>query len=505
MNKALSLLYKIPGSLLLGCIVALGLMQNDPWLKRRIEQMLVASVSELVKEPFHVTVTGIDLLRGKIISEHISVSCSKGEWAFQCPEMHFELSWLSWFKGKGFDTTMTLYNPTVFTQYDRSFAVEQPFNALVNAPIVLPVNLVSCAAKQGTVTIVTDLGELAVHCDSTTSIEPQMVLTKIICTDGQAVKNDSHTLFAQDITGKMSIDVPRTGEPYKLVLHLSCMRHHRVERPYQLYYGFADNKGKFTFRSDDGSCSIEADDITYGATTKADLTVMGTLGELASLVVNDEQVGDAQGKGSFKGELELTDTGYTYQGQSAMTDASYKGVEVSQAALLVKGDQRGLDAQIKNMTTNGMELQGKCKLQFGKGLSGALSLIKPYEGLPYGNLEKARADFEYTQERFTATVKTRGQFIEGASVPLKGSITTDFKTAKAQGTFAGNPFVVVGEVAPFKLTKVSLQDPLHMTRVDLSQNEGILQGTIDSLLIKKILQALTGYQLHGDANAQIKT
>ena len=74
MNKLLALLVKVPSSLLLGCVVALGLMQNDPWLKTRIERLMVQSVTDLVGESFHMTVSGIDLLRGKIVMENVSIS-----------------------------------------------------------------------------------------------------------------------------------------------------------------------------------------------------------------------------------------------------------------------------------------------------------------------------------------------------------------------------------------------------------------------------------------------
>ncbi len=62
MNKLLALLLKVPSSLALGCVIALGLMQNDPWLKTRIERFMVQSATELIGESFHVTVSGIDLL-----------------------------------------------------------------------------------------------------------------------------------------------------------------------------------------------------------------------------------------------------------------------------------------------------------------------------------------------------------------------------------------------------------------------------------------------------------
>ncbi len=69
----------------------------------------------------------------------------------------------------------------------------------------------------------------------------------------------------------------------------------------------------------------------------------------------------------------------------------------------------------------------------------------------------------------------------------------------------GNPVHVTADVSPLKLRGVSLQDPLHMTRLDLKESDGVLQGTIDSALIKKVLAAVTGHQLSGDAHAQIKT
>lgn len=504
MNKLVSLLLKVPSSLLLGCVVALGLMQNDPWLKTRIEHLLVKSVTDLVGEPFHVTVSGIDLLRGKIVIENVSVSSSHGDWAFQCPEVHMDLSWLSWFKGKGFDMGLTMYHPTIFTQYEKGFALEKPFYALVYAPIVLPVNLVSCATDNGMVTIATSLGEISVHCASRTSIEPRMVSTKIRCTDGQVLKESNHTLFANQLTGTMTIEVPRIEEPYSLVLKLSCMRHLGEEKPYQFYYRYKDNLGKITLRAEDGSCAVEADDIIYGVTTKSKLNASGVLGELASLLMDDEQVYSASGTGTFVGEIELTDKGYTYAGDASVADGVYKGVAVSEATVTVEGDEKGLDASIKRVVIAGMFLQGKLTMQFYKGMSGVLSLLQPYEGLPHCTLEKGRAKFDYDGNRLKADIKTRGVFIEGAQVPLKGSITTDFKTAKAQGTFAGNPFTLTGEVAPLKLTSVSLQDPLHMTRVDLKQENGKLQGTIDSALIKRILNAVTGHQLSGEAHAQIK-
>ena len=483
-------------------------MQNDPWLKARIEQLMVQSITDLVGEPFHLTVSAIDLLRGKIVLENISISSSKGEWAFQCPEMHINLSLFSWFKGKGFDTSLIFHRPTVFTQYEKGFALDKPFYALVYAPIVLPVNLVHCAADNAAITIASEAGELSVRCTSMTSIDSHAVATKVICSDGQVLKDSSHprhALFAHQLSGTINIDIPLTNDSYEVVLNLSCLRPVGVAVPYQFYYRYKNNTGKITWRAEDGSCSVQADTTHSATSTQANIKVAGVLGELASLVADDERVRLALGTGSFDGDVEITDTGYSYKGVSVVKDASYKGVKIAEAVGLVSGNEKGLDVTINKINSSGIVLQGKLTAQFTRGVSAVFSLLQPYTEIPQSVVDKGRVEIEYNGKILKADVKARGTLPGGVIAPFKASITTDFTTATLKGSLAGNPLQITGDVSPVKLRGVSLQDPLHMTRLELKETEGLLQGVIDSVLIKKVLVAVTGYQLSGDAQVHIKT
>ncbi len=502
MNTIVALLYKVPGSLLLGCVVALGLMQNDPWLKSYIEHVMVDSMTEIVGEPTQITVTGIDLLRGKIILQNVSVSSSQGDWAFQCPEMHLDFSWFSWLRGQLFALSLNFQQPTLFTQYDKGFAIEKPFMKLIHAPTVFPVTLVRCDVHTGAMTIETLYGEVSAHCNGTSLIDDALVITKIICTDGQA--HNKQTLFAQHLNGSMAIEVPRDKDTYSLALNLACSRPTGQNKAYQLYYAFKDDHGTLKWRAHDDSCLIQADKISYGATTTGTLAVSGALRELASLVFDESLIDTATGTGTFTGELELTDEGYRYQGTSELINASYNGMPVSHAEVSLSGDEKGVSASITKALTAGVSLRGDVTAQFSKGISGVVVLSEPFTGIPQCLIDKGRAQFDYTAQQLTADIKTRGTFIEGPPVPLKGRITTDFSTATASGTFAGNAFQVTGDIARRKLTGVSLQDQLHMSRLDLKEQEGSLQGTFDSALIKKIISVITGYQLSGDAHAHVK-
>lgn len=504
MNKLLALLIKVPSSLLLGGIVAVGLMQNDPWLQHRLQKMIVRSVSSIVGESYLVTVSAIDLLGGKVTLENTSIVSSQGDWAFHCPEMQVAISWLSWVKGEGFESKVTLFNPTLFTTYKKGFAIEKPFYALVEAPMSVPLNLIQCIAENATVTILSPVGELSAQCSTITSLEKEMVTTKLLCSDGHMLKEGT-TLFAHTLSGTMTVHVPRNDDPYNMQLTLSCVRSGEREAPYQLYYAIKDDVGVFKWRADDGSVTVEVDDIRYGETSTGSLAVAGGLRELASLVIDDEVVKEAGGTGVFTGQVAVHDQGYRYEGTTSLKDVEYRGIQVSQADITLTGDHTGATATIEQAHTGGLWLAGELTGTFAKGLTGIVRLLKPYDAIAQCVLRKGRAAIAYDGTKLQADFKGQGSVLD-APMPIKGRLVTDFSTATLKGTCAGNPLKITANVSPFKVKNVSLKDPLRISRLAIAETEdGAIKGVVDSVLLKKVVQVVTGHQLVGDAHLQVRS
>ena len=514
MNKLIALLIKLPGAIVLGMIVALGLMQNDPWLKDRIERLMISTVTDIVGEVLHVQVDQIDLLRGEVVLKGIAIASSKKDWSFESPTIYLHVSWLSWFKGNGFDTAIRIDKPQVYSRYDKELAIADPFYALVNAPFSVPLNIVSCTTEGSHMTVESSSVELAFHCASYTSIDPLKAVTTVRCNDGYVVHKNN--LFAEHLQGKLSVEVPLDDTPYTLSLKLSCIRpsggHDRTHVPYHLYYHSKDEIGTCTWRSEDGLLAVQADDIITtkeGITSKVTLT--GHLGELASFIVKDPTARATTGTGTFTGDVEVTDEGYyRYKGNAQILDAAWNGITLTSARLSLEGDDKQVKATIADAESSGMGLRGSLSAYLTQGeVTGALSFARPYEGIPHCVLEKGRTTISYKNNTFKADFKAEGTLFKNSKMPLRGSFTTDFKTAKVRGTLGGNSVHADFAFGPFSVTKLSIKDPLHMRRLSLDQyhesKEKGLEGIVDGTLFKKLMSAVTGYQLTGSVEVRVRT
>ncbi len=511
MKNLLFLFVKLPAALLLGCVVALGFIQNDPWLKNRLEQRIVSSIATIIKEPFHLTIDEIDLLRGEIWMRDLASSSVKKTWSFTCPQVLMSISWLSWFKGTGFDATLSFDRPALYTQYTQgSLAVAEPLLALVNAPLTVPLTLVRCSSSGSVATIDASSGELVVHCATTTAVEAKNVVTQLLASDGY-VRHSKH-LLAEHLSGRLTIDVPRDDSPYAYTLKCTGMRPSGMgsDVPYNIYLRYAQGIGSCSCRSEDGSVSFEARTLkSTPEGTAGEIALTGKLGELVSLVVQDPAAALATGTGSFTGKVCFSDTGCTYSGQAKIEDAQYRGMTLSSAHVTLEGTDKEVQATIADAESSGIGLKGSLTGRFAsQEVSGSLSFLHPYKGIPRCVLEKGRTTIYYKDDVLKAEFKVDSTLFESSKLPLRGSLTTDFRTAKIVGNAGGNPVHCEFEWSPFALKKVTVSDPLHQKHIALHKDgddTGALKGVVDGLVLKKLIYAITGQQLSGTIDAQIRT
>lgn len=506
MNKVLALFYKLPGSFFLGGIVALGLMHNDPWLKKRVERFIIATVTDLVGRPFSIQVSDIDLLRGELVMHSASLVSANGDWSFRAPTMRMHVSWLKWISGKGFATGVTFEQPTFTTDYNNgTFAAEEPFNALMNAPFTLPLYIRHYRTVQGTVSIRTPLGTVQSRCSGTSRVTSESVVTRIRCTDGSALYGDS--LFAQHLNGDVTIDVPHDDTPYILTMKLVCDRVHGRCLPYHLYYRFANERGMCRWRAEDGSLAVQADSITYTPDeTVASLLVAGDLKEIASYGIDDSPV--ICGTGTFKGTGRATEDGYSYDGLATVKDVVWGTIPVQSAQMKLRGTDNKVSVQNIDAVSCGMSLKGSLTaFNAPQVIKGELSLAKPYDGIAQCTLSKGRAQFAYKDTQLTADMSCEGTVMSGGSIPLRGKFTTDFSSARLKGTWAGNPVHLEADLNPFCVTHFSIKDHLRNPRLSLEkipEKRGV-QGMLDGALIKMMVHAITGRQTSGNLEAIVKT
>lgn len=514
MKNLTSLLYKVPLASVVGCFVAVGLMQNDPWLKKRIEAQMKATVSDIVGEPFHVHVDQIDLLRGELILKDVSSTSSHHAWTFSCPTVAMHVSWLSWFKGHGIDTKVTMKDPTLYTKYARgTFAAEEPFYALVNAPFTVPLSIVGCKTEGSSVTIDSIYGEVSAHCATRTHIEPRGAVTTMQCYDGHVLQGKQ--LFAQHLSGKCLLEFPAAGTAPTVSMKVSCTRPegraNLVDVPYHLYYRSAHGVGSCSSRAEDGSCAFQVEDlIETPQGLVGQISLSGDLGELASFVTDDTRMRGASGTGTFAGAVTLTDDGYRYSGAAALDQVYCNGVMMRSAHLQLVGDQDTVTATVADAETAGLELKGSVSARFVPGeVTASLSFSEPYVGIPGCSLDKGRTSLSYKDEQLKAQFKALGTFFGKTTMKVRGSMSTDFHTAKVRGTVGGNRVDLALNVAPFEVTHLTIKDQLHQKRLGLhqyrSQADAGLEGNVDGELGKLLFQMITGHQLTGSGDVHVKT
>lgn len=500
------LLVKLPAAILLGGVVALGFVQNDAWVKGLLEKRIISTMSTILGESCKVAVDEIDLLRGEIILRDLVTGSSQKSWSLRCPEVHVYVSWLSWLKRQKFDTTVSFEKPVIFSAYSQgSLAIAKPFQDFLAAPFTVPLTLTKCLVKGSVARVENETGELLFHGGLTTSVEPGHVLTNLVVSDGYLRRHKS--LLAERLAGRLTIDVPRTDEPAVCTLKASAVRPTSVgDLSYNLYGRYADGKGICHCRSEDGSLSFEAHTRNEGQETVGEVSIAGTLGEIVSCVVDDPAVCQATGDTQFSGTVTLGSTGYRYKGQAVIENAQYRGVTLASAHVNLEGDDREVQVAIADAEASGIGLKGSLTGRFAsKEVSGSLSFAHPYEGIPRCKLEKGRSTIYYKDDVLKAEFKVDSTLFDSSKLPLRGSLTTDFRTAKIAGNAGGNPVHLEFAWNPFALTKLSVSDPLHQKRIKFEKAESseALMGTIDSLVIKKLVTALTGHQLSGSLEVQV--
>lgn len=506
MKNLVHFFMKLIAALLFGCVVAVGFMQNDPWLKGALEKRILSSVKTIIGESFQISVDEIDLLHGEIIMSDLSSSSSEGSWSFSCPEIRLKVSWLSWFNGGNhFDATLSFEEPVLYTTLKNgSLAIEKPFYALVNAPFTVPLNLAHCHSRGSTATIESESAELVVHGSVAATVESKVVTTLLLASDGY-VRRDKR-LLAEHISGRLTIESPRTDDPYSCTLKCTGIRPGGMA--YNLYGSYAQGIGTCHCRSEDGLTSFEGrthmtDEGIVGA-----VTLQGALGEIASSVIDDPAAYEAKGLASFSGDVVASAEGYRYKGQASLENAHYRGITLSSAHLKLEGDQKEVKATISDAETSGIGLKGSLTGRFAsQEISGSLSFSRPYEGIPHCVLEKGRSTIYYKDGIFKSEFKVESSFFDTSKLSVRGSCTTDFRTAKIVGTAGGNSVHAEFAWDPFTITKFTVSDLLHQKRISLHRDASdskVLKGMIDGIILKKIMSALTGYELSGSIEAQIR-
>ncbi len=503
------LFVKLPAALLLGCAVAVGILQNDPRLKGALERRIVSSMATIIGESFDLSVDEIDLFHGEIVMHNLSSSSPDKTWSFTCPVVRLQVSWLSWFKGaNAFDASVTFENPVLFTKYAQgSLAIAKPFFALMNAPITVPLNFVQYRTQGSVGTIASESGELMVHGATITSIEPRNVVTHLLAHNG-SVRHGSR-LLAEHLQGRLTIEAPSEA-PYSCTLKCTGMRpSSKGDMGYNLYGTYAQGVGVCHCRSEDGSLSFEGRTKAIDEGMAGDVTLQGSLGELVSCIIDDARAYEAAGTVRFVGTISAVPTGYAYSGNAELADAQYRGVTLSSAHVKLEGDEREVKATISDAESSGIGLKGSLIGRFAsKEVSGSLSFSHPYEGIPRCTFEKGRSTIYYKDGILKSEFKADSTLFDTSKLPLRGSVTTDFKHTKVVGTAGGNPVHLEFELNPFTVKKFTVSDTLHQKRIALHQDGSdaqALKGMIDGLVLKKLIQALTGYQLSGSIEAQVRS
>jgi hypothetical protein len=496
---------KLLVALLFGCVIAIGCLQNDPWLKKTLEDRILSTITSIIQEPCVAVVSEVDLIRGEVIIRNLSSHARDQSWSFECPEIRTSLSWLLWLlRGGPIDTVITFERPTLFTSYEQGgLAIRHPFNALMDAPLTLPITITQYCIFSAQATIQHKSSILVLHGASTTSLEPDMAITNMIVSDGYI--NHHENLLTQHMHGRLTIEAPRDGSPTLMSFKTSGI-HGPAQREYTFYGKYADGQGIYHGRANDGSVSFEGTTRQHGNDTLGEIQVQGELGELSTWFVAHSALATAQGKTRFSGNIEVTSQGYRYEGAAELGDVNYQGTSLQSAHARIKGDEQHVKVTVSDAESAGIGLTGSFTGRFAEQeISGALTFIHPYKGIPHCTLKKGRSTFTYKKGQLTSDVKVESNCF-GVAVPLRGFVTTDFENAKIVGTVAGNPFHLEFTWSPFTLIKSVLSDPLHQKHIDLNRDETgkAIIGTVDSLVLTKLIQAITGYQLNGSIDAHLR-
>lgn len=192
-----------------GLILALGIIQEDPWFLRTVEQLIAQNFSKTFECSMQCHVKAINFFILSIDLENISVShAQKGlsPWYWSCKKCSIATSWSSFCIHKKFATTIIAKKFLLQSSVQNStLAIMPHLTKIIMEPSVLPIDMQRIQVFNGTIIAEgAKPHEFAANIQWHADIALMQKRTKVACslTDASIVYNNNYLLKA--LSGKLT-------------------------------------------------------------------------------------------------------------------------------------------------------------------------------------------------------------------------------------------------------------------------------------------------------------
>ncbi len=511
MKRYLKVIVRVHGALLLGLFCAFIILEQDVWLRTKLEHTLRDSFSEIIRAPFLCTIKKINLLAGEVFFENIKAEDPQGRWSFTCPLMSVHFSWFSFLMHSLFSTNITFYQPAVESEIkDSALAINEPFMALINAPSSVPLKLKQCIVQKASLKAYEKetARELTLLFSSTTSNREAAVSTNFFCVDG--LIKQKGVAYAQKISGTCTLDIPdaqprNIGVKFHLAADIPYLN--LTQKRIICFGTYKNGSGSGEFYHNDRLIHAKVIHMEYhNGKWDFDIQAQGALPVFAQLFSLDSALQQAQGDSSFSSHIVYQAGKLQYSGSCFAENILYKEVPIKKCTLIAQGDSAQAQGSVELGEAYNVSCNGSWNYTFAeKHFTGEFMLTQPIQ-LPCSvRVEQRRSqwyiDMHDTDLSTRYTVELShpqlGKHMLSGTGHLKGNHFS------LEGKHASGTYIVSGDSEKQKLTALHYKDTTGKTLIELKRKE-VLEGTLEYSAIKSFVKALYGYELPGEGQVDVK-
>lgn len=500
--------------------MALGILQEDPWLRTHLEHMINESMTQIIGVPFTCKLSRIDMLGGTIAAVDMHAHAPSDAWSFSCPDTIIQFSWLSYIKRAVFDIKLIFQKAMVFSRYEnKQWAVVDPFIKLIRAPITFPIKITGCSFQQSTVHLERDALLLNFLVSSSSDVLKDIVVTRMFVGSGNVSRHE--TLWADAVSGTITVDVPiENTDDYIMKMQLTADLPFvpTIAKKALLFYAFKNNVGSWKWYPADRTFMIQADALIFDADSVSfDAQAAGSVEKAALYLPFIPILKRMRGTVEGDGHIHMDDTSIEYDGKGRIKDLSWAGVSLGVADLRLKGNKHEVEGLVEFPDAQGIAAKGNwhydltsesCETSWT--LSKDCKRLQPVIIMHQGT----KAAIHHKNGKFSGAY-TLACLLDSheasktakKKMVVKGTVESDSARLKLKGTFDKDPYALELSLNPYELLLVSYNNAQESDRtkgINLEKKNGWLEGSINFDYIKDALLHFFGYKVQGQAKVSVK-
>lgn len=215
-KKIINIAWRILLAFFIGGIISIAYLQEDVWVKNKLENYINSSMSSILKAKFSCKINKINLFSGNIeLIEINSESYNKAEWSLNIPYVSFQISFKDLFLN--FEPYVFIYCKKAHlksTLKNGSFSFIEAINSYLEYPSIVPLKLKNCLFSKSILEL-SDMDSsrsLKLVFNGISQYHKYFIKLNISCLDGNLYYYNQN--YWQNIKGCLGFDIPLDASDY---------------------------------------------------------------------------------------------------------------------------------------------------------------------------------------------------------------------------------------------------------------------------------------------------